>query len=33
MLNEIKNDKDEWLDTLRRYDDPDIVDMGEVWGI
>lgn len=29
----IKEDMQEWLDTMDRYDDPDIEDMEEVWGI
>lgn len=29
----IKNEMQEWLDTMDRYDDPDIEDMEEVWGI
>lgn len=28
----IKEDMPEWLETLARYDDPTITDMGEVWG-
>lgn len=28
----IRENMDEWLATLRRYDDPDIEDMDEVWG-
>ncbi|MGK7932926.1 MAG: recombinase [Microcystaceae cyanobacterium] len=28
----IKDEMDEWLDTLARYDDPSIDDMSEVWG-
>ena len=28
----IKENMSEWQATLIRYDDPDIVDMGEVWG-
>ncbi|MDO9535247.1 MAG: recombinase [Bacillota bacterium] len=32
-LNErIKEEMQEWLDTIDRYDDPEIEDMGEVWG-
>jgi intergrase/recombinase len=29
----IKEDMSDWLDTLDRYDDPSITDMGEVWGL
>jgi intergrase/recombinase len=29
----IKEDMSDWLDTLARYDDPSITDMGEVWGL
>ncbi len=29
----IKDEMPEWLATLERYDDPDIEDMEEVWGI
>jgi hypothetical protein len=29
----IKEDMPEWLATLERYDDPDIEDPGEVWGL
>ncbi len=28
----IKEDMQEWLDTMHRYDDPDMEDMEEVWG-
>jgi site-specific recombinase XerD len=28
----IKEEMPEWIATLRRYDDPSITDMGEVWG-
>jgi site-specific recombinase XerD len=28
----IKEEMPEWLATVRRYDDPDIEDMEEVWG-
>ncbi len=27
----IKNNMQEWLDTIERYDDPEIEDMEEVW--
>ena len=30
MKEEIKDSKDEWLETIRRYDDPDI-DLEDVW--
>ena len=29
----IKNNMQEWLDTIERYDDPEIEDMEEVWDI
>jgi intergrase/recombinase len=29
----IKAGMEDWLDTLARYDDPSITDMGEVWGL
>ena len=29
----IKEEMPEWLATVRRYDDPDIEDMEEVWGL
>jgi len=29
----IKNKMQEWLDTMDRYDDPEIDDMEEVWGL
>ena len=29
----IKEEKKEWLDTMERYDDPDIEGMEEVWGL
>lgn len=29
----IKNEKSEWIEIMRRYDDPDIEEMSEVWGI
>jgi len=33
-LNEsIKEEMPEWLATMDRYDDPDIEDMEEVWGL
>ncbi len=33
MKESIKEDMPEWLATMERYDDPDIEDMEEVWGI
>jgi len=33
MKEMIKEDMPEWLATMGRYDDPDIEDMEEVWGI
>ena len=29
----IKEDMPQWLNTMEHYDDPDIEDMGEVWGL
>jgi site-specific recombinase XerD len=29
----IKEEMPDWLETLTRYDDPSITDMGEVWGV
>lgn len=29
----IKEEMPEWLATVDRYDDPDITDMGDVWGL
>jgi len=31
LKEEIKTNMQEWLDTMDRYDDPDIEDMEEVW--
>ncbi len=31
LKDEIKNNMQEWLDTMDRYDDPEIEDMEEVW--
>ncbi|MEA2115858.1 MAG: recombinase [Thermodesulfobacteriota bacterium] len=31
MKGEIKESKDEWIETVQKYDDPDI-DLEEVWG-
>jgi len=28
----IKEEMNEWLETLERYDDPSIEDMSDVWG-
>jgi hypothetical protein len=28
----IKESMPEWLNTMNRYDDPDVEDMGDVWG-
>jgi hypothetical protein len=34
QLNEtFKEEMPEWLETMQRYDDPDIDDMAEVWGL
>jgi hypothetical protein len=33
LKDEIKNNMQEWLDTMDRYDDPEIEDMEEVWGL
>ncbi len=33
LKEEIKNNMQEWLDTMDRYDDPEIEDMEEVWGL
>ena len=33
LKEEIKNNMQEWLDTMDRYDDPEIDDMEEVWGL
>jgi site-specific recombinase XerD len=32
LKEEIKNNMQEWLNTMDRYDDPEIEDMEEVWG-
>ena len=29
----IKEDMPEWIATMKRYEDPSITDMGEVWGL
>lgn len=29
----IKEEMPEWIATMKRYEDPSIQDMGEVWGI
>jgi hypothetical protein len=33
LKESIKEDMPEWLATMDRYDDPDIEDMKEVWGV
>ena len=33
LKEEIKNNMQEWLDTMDRYDDPEIEDIEEVWGL
>jgi len=33
LKESIKKEMPEWLATMDRYDDPDIDDMGEVWGL
>ncbi len=33
LKEEIKNNMQEWLDTMDRYDDPEIEDMEEVWDL
>jgi len=33
LKEEVKYNTQEWLDTMDRYDDPDIEDMEEVWGL
>jgi len=33
LKEEIKTKMQEWLDTMDRYDDPEIEDMEEVWGL
>ncbi len=33
LKEEIKNNMQEWLNTMDRYDDPEIEDMEEVWGL
>lgn len=32
MKERIKDEMPEWLETVRRYDDPDINDVAEIWG-
>ena len=32
MKESIKDEMPQWLETLRRYDDPDIDDVAEMWG-
>ncbi|MBI4768931.1 MAG: recombinase [Chloroflexi bacterium] len=33
LKERIKEEMPEWIATLERYDDPSILDMGEVWGL
>jgi len=33
LKENIKINMQEWLDTMDRYDDPEIKDMEEVWGL
>jgi len=33
LKNDIKENMSEWIATMNRYDDPDIEDMGDVWGL
>jgi TPP-dependent pyruvate/acetoin dehydrogenase alpha subunit len=33
LKEEINDNMQEWLDTIDRYDDPEIEDMEEVWGL
>ena len=33
LKNDIKEYMSEWIATMNRYDDPDIEDMGDVWGL
>jgi len=32
MKEIIKDEKDGWFERMRRYDDPSITDMDQVWG-
>ena len=32
LREDIKEEMPEWLATMRRYDDPNVTDMAEVWG-
>ncbi len=32
LKEKIKEELPEWVETMKRYDDPDITDMDEVWG-
>jgi len=32
MKNDIKESMPEWLNRMNRYDDPDVEDIGEIWG-
>lgn len=33
LKGRIKEDMPEWIATMKRYDNPSITDMGEVWGL
>lgn len=33
LKEHIKEDMPEWIATMKRYDDPSITDMGDVWGL
>jgi site-specific recombinase XerD len=33
LKEEIKTNMQDWLDTMDRYDDPEIEDMEEIWGL
>lgn len=33
MKQEIKEEMPEWLKTVERYDDPEIDDPAEIWGL
>lgn len=33
LKGQIKEDMPEWIATMKRYDNPSITDMGEVWGL
>lgn len=32
LKNDVKENMPEWINRMNRYDDPDIEEMGEVWG-